>query len=89
MNIQLHWERGYRTHGYWAGIVRWGWVGLGPRGLTLASRDGYAWEFTPHGIVKKDPPPEESGECRTLKEGKRIVERLCRAYLREHDLTLP
>lgn len=37
-----HWERGYRCHGLWAGIVRIGVVGIGPRNLWKKS-EGYRW----------------------------------------------
>lgn len=67
-----HWERGYRCHGFWVGNVRWGLVSIGPAGTTLASRDGYQWEFFPDGSTARKP--HTTGYARTLREAKRMVE---------------
>lgn len=67
-----HWERGYRCHGYWLGLVRLGLVSLGPARCTLAARDGYQWEYFPGGVVAQKPAA--GGTVKTLREGRRLVE---------------
>lgn len=60
----LHWEHGYRTHGYWLDAnTRLGAVGIGPRGLW----DGiYRWSVDRTG---------EYGESKSLRKAKIEVER--------------
>jgi len=57
---QAFWERGYLSHGYWAGKERLGVIRLGPK----KEWDGiYRWEAANH-----------AGEAATLEEAKRAVE---------------
>jgi hypothetical protein len=61
------WERGYRSHGYWIGTKRYGWVGLPPPSQGGATANGYGW------VV--DSVPYVEGRTETLREAKKIVER--------------
>lgn len=75
-----HWERGYRCHGYWIQVTQWGRVYLlGPHGTTLASKDGYGWSFSPPGGKYQE------GRCKTLREGKLIVEGHFKEHARERN----
>src|ERR1700724_1393433 len=49
------WERGYRSHGYWRGIIRLGWVSLSPRPVT-----DYGW------LVKVEGYSEQEGRVSSL-----------------------
>lgn len=70
------WEKGYRCHGYWLKTVRLGAVTLPPPGF--GPIDDYGWTF-------KDPKDRtgkvHDGRCKTLREGKAIVEQLYRESL--------
>lgn len=79
------WGHGYRRHGYWLGIVRWGFVSLpSPRFGRLPAKDGYGWELTPRGIVGHPRPrPGHSGTADTLRAAKRAVEAAYRRFLGE------
>lgn len=60
-----HWERGYRVHGYWLGMVRVGWVSLPPGRV---AEYGYGWGVNhPSGRFAE-------GRAPTLKEAKKLVE---------------
>jgi hypothetical protein len=60
------WERGYRSHGYWVGNIRIGWIGL------EKPATAYAWEaWTRRGYA--------DGKSRTLKQAKLQVEKIVRA----------
>jgi hypothetical protein len=64
MTESPHWERGYRSHGYWRGdIVRLGRVTLPPRGTAPFD---YSWEVD---------GTELQGKAKTLETAKHIVER--------------
>jgi hypothetical protein len=56
------WEHGLRSHGYWLGNQRVGFVGLTPPGFPVV----YSWSL--------DRVPEEQGECKSLRAAKRRVE---------------
>ncbi len=62
------WERGYRCHGYWIGIYRYGWIGCGSPKRNPVKDFGYRWSM--------DFPVDETatGETTTLREAKRAVE---------------
>lgn len=72
-----HWERGYRVHGYWLGLVRVGHVSrLFKTQATDAHR--YAWEVAPPGSGNgsyHDKDAYARGKCKTLKQAKRLVEK--------------
>ncbi len=77
------WEQGYRCHGYWIGPIRLGLVSLSPRaGTALPAGEKYGWDFFPGGRVSSQSKAQR-GRCHTLREGKRIVERLYCEYLEE------
>jgi hypothetical protein len=71
-----HWEHGYRCHGYWLGVVRWGFIGITAH--RFGRIDGYGWEFHPHGIVSQNPV---RGTTKTLRAAKRAVEREYEKYV--------
>lgn len=61
------WERGWRVHGYWLGMLRVGWVGK-PPGRNCA-KEGYSWHLS-------CPDRKEiEGKAATLKQAKKMVER--------------
>lgn len=63
-DCSLHWERGYRSHGYWKGDQRLGFIGIAPYGL----HDGiYAWSIDETG---------EEGHAHSLRSAKRTVEKI-------------
>lgn len=66
---QLHWERGFRCHGYWLGTTMFGRVSIGPRGFWKPA-DGYGWDLMMPGR------PKQEGDLPTLREAKQQVERL-------------
>ena len=70
--MEPHWERGYRSHGYWLGDRRIGLVFIGP-GPRAASSRGYGWHM--------DYPREEasSGHAGSLKVAKREIEKSYKA----------
>lgn len=73
----LHWEHGYRCHGYWTDDnKRLGVVGLGPRNLW----DGiYRWE------VKMEGRNSIKGESKTLRHAKNMVQRWVAAELKAQN----
>ena len=74
-----HWERGFRCHGYWIGLVRWGMVGLPPRAGVDAPGEGrYGWVFEPHGITGQRPV---EGRSATLRVAKKMVEEQFRRFV--------
>lgn len=65
--MKLHWEHGYRTHGYWPDddpLTRVGAVTLPPLHVTL---HGYGWEVTVPGF------PTVSGRLPDLRSAKKQV----------------
>ena len=56
-----HWERGKRVYGYWAGLIRLGWVGL-PMERPVSS---YYWE------VEEGPNKGAKGMVKTLAQAKK------------------
>lgn len=63
-----HWERGYRSHGFWSGMKRVGFIGLGPRGFPA--------DALPYGWYLEWPKDNtEQGRTKTLEQAKRAVER--------------
>lgn len=62
--IEPHWERGYRTHGYWIGIRRVGYVALPPRPV---SDYGWGMEWDHHNFHRP--------RITTLRAAKRAVEK--------------
>lgn len=61
----LHWERGYRSHGYWENNTRVGRVSIGPR----CCWDGlYRWQV---GEI-------HNGTAITMTKAKKIVEQIYR-----------
>jgi hypothetical protein len=82
---ELHWEHGYRCHGYWLGVVRWGVVSIhAHRFGKVPTKDGYGWELTPDGIAHNKPSPKLSGTADTLRQAKRAVEKAYQAWRASH-----
>lgn len=77
------WEHGYRCHGYWLGVVRWGFVSIpAHRFGKLPKHGGYSWEFTPNGTLGHPrPEPGHGGTADTLRQAKRAVERAYREWV--------
>jgi hypothetical protein len=77
--VKPHWEKGYRSHGYWIDIHRIGCVSLGPPRLSRME-DGYGVEFEPYlkDYVKT--------QAKTLREGKKIVEAEYKKWLERNNL---
>ena len=84
------WEHGYRCHGYWVDLVRWGFVSIQARRFGRVSRvDGYSWEFFPNGVIPRAARPGHKGTCDTLRQAKRAVERQYREWLARPTETPP
>ncbi len=69
------WERGFKCHGFWlTPTIQIGRVSIGPLNWTPA--DGYDWLFrlTPSGGYVE-------GKAKSLRAGKRAVEKLWEAWL--------
>jgi len=79
MTEQLHWEHGYRCHGYHVGVHRVGFVGLPPYcgGLGSTKENGYGWGLDSDNL--QNPPARP--KMKTLSAAKRAVERAYQEYL--------
>jgi len=71
---QLHWEHGYRCHGYWRGLERVGCV-------TLPSNRVLNYERIYSAYIDTPNPYTELGTRHTLAAAKRLVEQELKKHL--------
>ncbi len=62
-----HWERGYRSHGYWLGSERVGWVTRPPGKMT---GQDYGWRYDWSDGARSE------GRSPSLRQAKRMVEQI-------------
>ncbi len=82
------WEHGYRCHGYWLGVVQWGRVSIDAHRFGAISKKGaYEWAFTPEGSAATCLADGLLGKVDRLGQGKRIVERMYREWVKAKAVT--